>query len=42
MSTTALGLLFLVKQFLKTNFYGFVIIFTIFELSSKTLRNATS
>ena len=36
MFTTALALLFLMKLFLKTNFYAFIIIFTIFELSSKT------
>ena len=42
MFTSALALLFLEKQFLKINFYGFVIIFTIFKLSSKTLRNAIS
>ena len=32
----ALALLFLVKLFLKTNFHAFIIIFSIFELSSKT------
>ena len=37
MFTKDLALLFLVKLFLKTNFYAFIIIFTIFGLlSSKT------
>ena len=39
MFPTALALIFFVKQFLMTNFYGFVIIFAIFELKSKTLQN---
>ena len=36
MFMTALALLFLLKLFLKINFYAFIIIFTTFELSSKT------
>ena len=39
MFQTTLALLLLVKLFLKANFYALIIVFTVFELLSKTWRN---